>query len=67
MVRLSSLLGYGRKTVGPVSQHSHRFVLVGRKKTHITIRKTVGVVDPGGVASLYGLWDMGRDGTSHGT
>ena len=27
------------KTVGPVSQDFHLFVLVGRKRTHITIRK----------------------------
>ena len=28
---------------------------MGRKRTHITSR--VGVVDPGGVANLHGMWD----------
>ena len=32
-------------------------VCIGLKRTHITIRKRVGVVDPGGVANFYGLWD----------
>ena len=31
-------------------------VCIGLKRTHITIRKRVGVVDPGGVANIYGLW-----------
>ena len=32
---------------------------MGRERTHITIfiLKRAGVVDPGGVANLYGLWD----------
>ena len=30
---------------------------MGRKRTHITIQNGVGVVDPGGVVNLYGLWD----------
>ena len=55
MVRLSSLLAQGRKTAGPVSLH---FQLSGskeaQKKPH-HCSKTVGDVDPGGVASLS--WD----------
>ena len=43
--------------MSPVSQHFYRFVLVGRKRTHITIQNGVGVVDSGGVVNLYGLWD----------
>ena len=36
------LLGLGRKTVGPVSKHFYWSVLVGRKRTHTTIRKEQG-------------------------
>ena len=61
MVRLSSLLGWGRKTVGPISQHFHVLVLVGRtcKRTHTTVSKRLGDVDPSGVSNLS--WAGSRD------
>ena len=49
MVRLSSLLGYGQKNRG------FRLTALSLNQHHYS--KRVGVVDPDGVANLYGLWD----------
>ena len=56
MVRLSSLLRYGQKTVSLISQHFH---LSGRwwtKKNPHHCSKRVGDVDPSGVANLSWAW-----------
>ena len=52
-VRLSSLLGYGRKTVGPVSQYLHLSGSCGTLKNPHHCSKRVGDVDPGVVVNLH--------------
>ena len=52
MVRLSSLLRYGRKTEGPVSQHFQLYIWFLLDIKEPTPLERVGDIDPGGVANL---------------
>ena len=52
MVRLSSLLRYGRKAASLISQHFHLSSSCGTKKNPHHCSTRVGDVDPGGVANL---------------
>ena len=61
-VRLSSLLGQGQKTVGPVSQLFYFSGSCGTSNNPHRCSKRVGDVDPGGVANLsWARWFICKD------